>query len=486
MPPTNLARSLPQAGLQSRLLANELGMSIRHGGTQSEFGRSSASYTPSRKLLPRFDAVISQSLPFGLTGRVSRLSGLAVAAADFPAPLGAWCEIERQGQSPIRAEVVGLRDNETILLCESDMVGVRRGSLVSLTRSVPTIRVGKELLGRVLNGSGIPIDGRENTTHSDRIPFTSVPVTPLDRPRIETVLSTGVRTIDAFLTCGVGQRMGIFAGSGVGKSVLLGQISRHCSADVNVVVLIGERGREVREFIEDNLGSDGLAKSVVVAATSDESPLVRRRAAHVGSAIAEHFRELGHNVLLVVDSITRLALAQREIGLAAGEPPATRGFPPSVFSQLARVLERSGRTHRGSITGLYTVLVEGDDPQEPIADAVRGTLDGHIVLDRTLAEKGCFPAIDVLASLSRVMQEVVDDTHHRAAVEIRKVLAAYQQHADLISIGAYQNGSHPLVDVALRMQQALWNFRAQSRNEFDHFDTIRQHLLRLAEACRQR
>jgi flagellum-specific ATP synthase len=274
--------------------------------------------------------------------------------------------------------------------------------------------------------------------------------------------------------------LGIFAGSGVGKSVLLGQISRHSSADVNVVVLIGERGREVREFLEDNLGAEGLARSVVVAATSDESPLVRRRAASVGAALAEYFRDRGQNVLLVVDSITRLALAQREIGLAAGEPPATRGFPPSVFALLPRVLERSGRTAQGSITGLYTVLVEGDDPQEPIADTVRGILDGHVMLSRKLAERGHFPAIDLLSSLSRVMGDVVTREHLGAAAGVRRILAAYAQAEDLISIGAYQTGSRREVDVALRETDNLQRFLCQGRDEWTDWATLQRELVTLA------
>jgi FliI/YscN family ATPase len=292
-----------------------------------------------------------------------------------------------------------------------------------------------------------------------------------------------VRAIDALVTCGVGQRLGIFAGTGVGKSVLLGQLARGSSADVNVVVLIGERGREVREFIDDNLGPAGLARSVVVCATSDESPLLRRRAALLGASLAEAFRDRGRNVLLLVDSITRLALAQREIGLAAGEPPTTRGFPPSVFALLPRVLERSGRTRTGSITGLYTVLVEGDDPHDPIADAIRGTLDGHLILSRRLAELGHFPALDVLASLSRVMPDLVEPAHLREATQIRRVLAAVKQSEDLVAIGAYQPGSQKVVDVGLAQQAALAAFLCQARDETTGWPTLRARLAELARRC---
>ncbi|MCY2965312.1 MAG: FliI/YscN family ATPase [Planctomycetota bacterium] len=426
---------------------------------------------------------LARVVPFGLSGSVSRLSGLAVSATDFPAPLGAWCQIDRDGANPLRAEVVGFRDEETVLLCEGDLAGVRRGSRVSLTRSAPTLRVGAGLLGRVLDGSGRLLDGGTPPRLTDRVSFVPEVTSPLNRPRIESPLSTGIRAIDGFLSCGVGQRLGIFAGSGVGKSVLLGQIARRSSADVNVVVLIGERGREVREFLEENLGPEGMTRSVVIAATSDESPLIRRRAACVGSAVAEYFRDQGKNVLLVVDSITRLALAQREIGLAAGEPPATRGYPPSVFALLPRILERSGRTTSGSITGLYTVLVEGDDPNEPIADAVRGTLDGHVVLSRKLAHEGHFPAVDILASLSRVMSDIVPGGHKHAAGVIRKLLAAYHQAEDLISIGAYQSGSQRAVDLAIAHRQEILSFLCQERDEWTNWCELQQWLLTLADRC---
>ncbi len=309
-------------------------------------------------------------LPFALDGTVTRIVGLTVAAAGFPAPLGAICRIHREQGSPVDAAVVGFQGEETLLLAYGDLAGVRRGNRVTLLQSVPGARVGERLLGRVLDGRGRFIDNLPAPARPHRVPLHGKPMSPLGRPRIDAPLGTGVRVIDALLTCGKGQRLGIFSGSGVGKSTLLGQMARASSADVNVIVLVGERGREVREFLERDLGSEGLARSVVVVATSDEPALVRLNAAFLGTAVAEYFRDTRRDVLLMMDSVTRFALAQREIGLAAGEPPATRGYPPSVFALLPKLLERSGRTAQGSITGLYNVLVEADDANEPISDTV--------------------------------------------------------------------------------------------------------------------
>ena len=322
---------------------------------------------------------VRRILPVGLTGSVSKLVGLTVSVAGFPARWGRSVR-SRAERCPGAGEVVGFRDDETVLLPYGELAGVRRGNQVTLVQSAPGIRVGDRLLGRVLDGRGRFVDNMPPPPLPHRVGLDAVPTSPLRRPRINTPLGTGIRVIDAMLTCGKGQRLGIFAGSGVGKSVLMGQMARSSTADVNVVVLVGERGREVREFLEKDLGPEGLARSVVVAATSDEPALIRMRAAYVGTAIAEYFRDSGRDVLLMMDSVTRFALAQREIGLAAGEPPATRGYPPSVFALLPRLLERSGKTDQGSITGFYTVLVEADDANEPISDTVRGILDGHIML----------------------------------------------------------------------------------------------------------
>ncbi len=412
-----------------------------------------------------FAEQIRRMLPVGMRGRVVRIVGLTASVAGFPAPLGAMCAIQRDDGKTLAAEVIGFHNDETLVQPYGDLGGVRRGNTVELTQSTPGVRFGERLLGRVVNSFGAFIDGGPPVVLPHRTPLMRVPVSPLERPRIEEVLTTGVRVIDGLLTCGRGQRMGIFAGSGVGKSTLMGMLARESSAEVNVVVLVGERGREVREFIEKDLGPEGLARSVVVVATGDEPALMRLRAAYTGTAIAEAFRDAGKNVLLMMDSVTRFALAQREIGLAAGEPPATRGYPPSVFALLPRLLERSGRTVRGSITAFYTVLVEGDDTNEPISDTVRGILDGHIVLSRKLAQETHWPAIDVLQSISRSMSDIVSTEHRGASDRLKQLMAAYRQAEDLISIGAYQAGTNPRVDTAIRLRDDINRFLRQSNNE---------------------
>ncbi len=419
-------------------------------------------------------------LPFALDGTVTRIIGLTVAAAGFPAPLGAICRIHREQGSPVDGAVVGFQGEETLLLAYGDLAGVRRGNRVTLLQSVPGARVGERFLGRVLDGRGRFIDNAPPPARPHRVPLHGTPMSPLGRPRIDAPLGTGVRVIDALLTCGKGQRLGIFSGSGVGKSTLLGQMARASSADVNVIVLVGERGREVREFLERDLGPEGLARSVVVVATSDEPALVRLNAAFLGTAIAEYFRDTRRDVLLMMDSVTRFALAQREIGLAAGEPPATRGYPPSVFALLPKLLERSGRTAQGSITGLYNVLVEADDANEPISDTVRGTLDGHIMLSRKLAHQAHWPAIDPLTSISRSMNDVVSPEHRHAAESLKQLLAAYQQSEDLITIGAYQAGSSQLVDLAIKLREPIETFLRQSSTERVPFASAVDGLLRLA------
>jgi len=426
-------------------------------------------------------AQVGGILPVGLSGSVSRIVGLTVSVTGFPAPLGATCAIVRENGARLSGEVIGFRDDETLIMPYSDPGGIRRGNAVTLVQSAPGVRVGERLLGRVLDGRGRFVDNLPAPALPFRIGLHGAPTSPLRRPRIDAPLGTGVRAIDALLTCGKGQRLGIFAGSGVGKSVLIGQMARSSSADVNVVVLVGERGREVREFLEKDLGPRGLARSVVVVATSDEPALVRLRAAYVGTAVAEYFRDTGRNVLLMVDSVTRFALAQREIGLAAGEPPATRGYPPSVFALLPRLLERSGRTDRGSITGFYTVLVEADDANEPISDTVRGILDGHIMLSRKLAHQAHWPAIDVLSSISRSMPDVTTAEHRQCADSLKQLLAAYQENQDLISIGAYQAGSNPLVDAAIKMRDETLKFLRQELSEQVAFPAAVEGLARLAQ-----
>ncbi len=431
---------------------------------------------------------LKQILPYGLTGHVTKIVGLTVSVEGFPAPLGAICRILREHSTPVEAAVVGFEGENTLLLSYGELEGIRRGNKVTLVQSVPGVRVGESLLGRVIDGRGRFIDGFPPSARPHRVPLQAIATAPLNRPRIDAPLATGVRAIDALLTCGKGQRLGIFSGSGVGKSTLLGQMARSSSADVNVIILVGERGREVREFMERDLGPEGLARSVVIVATSNESALVRLNAAFLGTSVAEYFRDTGRDVLLMMDSVTRFALAQREIGLAAGEPPATRGYPPSVFSILPRLLERSGRNDRGSITGFYSVLVEADDANEPISDTVRGILDGHIMLSRKLAHQAHWPAIDVLASISRSMNDLVNHEHRTASNQIKQLLAAYQQSEDLISIGAYQHGSNPLVDVAIQMRDPINAFLRQAPSEESAYPQAIEGLMKLArmrEAVKQ-
>jgi len=427
-----------------------------------------------------FEEQLDHILTVGLTGGVTKIVGLTLSVAEFPAPLGSICRIQREHGRPIDAAVIGFRGDETLLLSYGSLSGVRRGNRVTLVQSVPGIRVGKRLLGRVIDGRGRYLDGFPSPALPHSASLHAEPPPALGRPRIDAPLGTGIRVIDGLLTCGKGQRLGIFSASGVGKSTLIGQIVRSSEADVNVIVLVGERGREVREFLERDLGPEGLARSVVVVATSDEPALVRLQAAFTGTAIAEYFRDQGNDVVLMMDSVTRFAVAQREIGLAAGEPPATRGYPPSVFAILPRLLERSGRNDRGSITGFYTVLVEADDENEPISDAVRGILDGHIMLSRKRAQQAHWPAIDPLASISRSMNDIVSADHRAAADSVRQLIAAYAQSEDLISIGAYQSGTNPLVDVAIQLQDPINRFLQQASSERVTLSDSIASLLKLA------
>lgn len=426
---------------------------------------------------------IETVLPTAMVGSVVRTEGLAAAVAGFPAPVGAVVQIDRIGQPPVEAEVIGFRDDLAIVYPLGEMSGVRHGNRVRLMRTRRLVRVGPELLGRVIDARGRVIDHRPQPLLATRVPLSSETPPATDRPRIDAPLSTGVRVIDGMLTCGLGQRIGIFSGSGVGKSVTLGMMARYTSADVTVVGLIGERGREVNDFLERDLGPQGRARSVVVVATSDQPALVRVQAALTATAVAEHFRDNGKNVLLIMDSVTRFALSQREIGLAAGEPPTTRGYPPSVFALLPRLVERAGRTPRGSITAFYSVLVEGDDTNEPVSDTVRGLLDGHVILSRKLASQAHWPAIDVLESISRLFPDIVPAEQRAAAQAIRELLSAYRDHEDLISIGAYRSGANPAVDAAISMREDIQKYLRQAIDERSSVESARAELLKLAQRC---
>lgn len=399
--------------------------------------------------LERYRQILSRLNTMKLNGKVSQVVGVVIESRGPAARLGEVCEIQvSRNAPPLLAEIVGFRENHVLLMPLGDMEGIGLGSDVIARGVSMKVRVGQGLLGRVLDGLGRPIDGLGPLETEDEMLVSRTPPSALKRQRIRESLAFGVKAIDGLLTCGRGQRIGIFAGSGVGKSTLLGMIARNTEADVNVIGLIGERGREVRDFLEKDLGPEGLAKSVVVVATSDQNALVRLKGAMVTTTIAEHFRDKGKDVMLMMDSVTRVAWAQREIGLAVGEPPTTRGYTPSVFALLPKLLERSGTAASGSITGLYTVLVEGDDMNEPVADSVRSTLDGHIVLSRDLAHRNHYPAIDILASVSRLMPDIVPEEHLKAAGRLRDLLATYKSAEDLINIGAYADGSNPKIDYA--------------------------------------
>ena len=401
-------------------------------------------------------------------GKVQSVVGLLVEARGLNAAVGELCYIyspDDPNVPEIKAEVVGVRDGTTVLMPLEKTVGLRSGCLVRRSALPLTVDVGDALLGRVVDANVHPLDKKGPLALPDEQPVHQDPPSPLERQLIDTQLPTGIRTIDAFLPLGKGQRIGIFAGSGVGKSTLLGMIARNAQADINVVALIGERGREVREFISDSLGPEGLARSIVIAVTGEKAAMSRVKGAGVALAIAEYFRDRGNDVLLMMDSITRVAMAQREIGLAVGEPPTTRGYTPSVFAELPRLLERAGPDSNGSITGIFTVLVEGDDMSEPVSDAVRGTVDGHIVLSRDLAQSNHYPAIDVLQSVSRLMNRIASPEHQAAAEEARRLLASYRQVEDLVNVGAYERGSDPETDRAINAYPALVDFLQQGTSE---------------------
>ncbi|MDR3234236.1 MAG: FliI/YscN family ATPase [Planctomycetaceae bacterium] len=425
------------------------------------------------------DGHIQTILPLSLTGTVVQTQGMTIAAAGFPSPVGSVAEIERDAASSnagkLFAEVIGFKDDITILYPYSDITGVRRGNRIKLVKTLPWLNVGESLLGRIINAEGKAVDALPHPVLPDRIRFDNLPPSASSRPRINAILSTGIRAIDGMLTCGRGQRLGIFAGSGVGKSVTLGMIARYTDADVIVIGLIGERGRELNDFIERDLGAEGLKKSVVIVTTSDEPALMRVRAPMTAMAIAEYFRDQGKNVLVMMDSLTRFAMAQREIGLAAGEPPTTKGYPPSVFAMLPKLVERAGRSEKGTITAFFTVLVEGDDNNDIIGDTVRGLLDGHIWLSRKLSTRGHYPAIDPIESISRLMPDICSAEHLKAARAMRKLLGVYFDNEDLISIGAYRSGSNPEIDRAIKMKPLIDQFLQQNVSEMSPLnDTVKK------------
>jgi len=417
--------------------------------------------------LTKYYTTLDASTPITARGIVTKVVGLVTESKGPVSRLGSICEIYPKGDLPtVSAEVLGFKEDRVLLMPLGELRGISPGSPVVATQQRAVVGVGKGLLGRVIDGLGNPMDGKGPIVIEDEYPIYANPINPLLRKRIQQPLDTGIRAINGLLTIGRGQRVGIFSGSGVGKSVLLGMIARKTNAEVNVIALIGERGREVNDFIEKELGEKGLKKSVVVVATSDHLPLIRMRGAFIATAVAEYFRDQGSQVLLMMDSVTRFAMAQREIGLATGEPPATKGYTPSVFTLLPKLLERTGTfANRGTITGLYTVLVEGDDMNDPVADAVRSILDGHIILSRELAIQNQYPAIDVLRSISRVMDDIISQNQMKYSRIFKKTLADYRKSEDLINIGAYVEGSNPETDYAIKMIEKLKNFLKQDSEE---------------------
>lgn len=432
------------------------------------------------KLLDDFKNVVNQVSSIQMTGRVTKVIGLVLESEGPKAKIGEVCVLKnRLGQEVSKSEIVGFRDNIILSMVLGDVDELSPGMEIAATGDTLKVNVGDGLLGRVVDGLGNPIDGKGKLNTNARRTIYAVPPNPLQRKRITETLSTGIRAIDGLLTLGKGQRLGIFAGSGVGKSTLLGMIARNTSADINVIALIGERGREVREFIEKDLGAEGLERSIVVVATSDAPSLVRVKAALVATSIAEYFRDRGLDVMLMMDSATRLAMAQREVGLTIGEPPTTKGYTPSVFSVLQKTMERAGTSELGSITGLYTVLVEGDDFNEPVSDAVRGILDGHIVLSRKLAAMRHYPAIDVLQSISRVKGDIISDQHNIASGQLIELMATYAGAEDLISVGAYHKGSNPKIDKAIMMHDVINEFLKQKIHESMTFSETEDLLLNI-------
>lgn len=426
----------------------------------------------SAEIRNRLNARLENSNPYKMSGKLTKVVGLVLESDGPKAPIGEICLLkDRNGKVVSRSEIVGFKDGNKILsMVLGDLEDISPGMEVVATGTKLSVQVGDSLLGRVLDGLGKPIDGLDPLLTTEKKSIYSKPPNPLTRKRISDVVSTGIKAIDGLLTIGKGQRMGIFAGSGVGKSTLLGMIARNTSADINVIALIGERGREVREFIEKDLGPEGLKRSIVIVATSDSPSLMRVKSALLATAVAEYFRDKGLDVMLMMDSATRLAMAQREVGLTIGEPPTTKGYTPSVFGLLQRTMERAGTSDKGSITGLYTILVEGDDMNEPISDTSRGILDGHIVLSRRLASMGHYPAIDVLESVSRLKNDITNDEHKKASIKIQQLMAAYRSSEDLISVGAYQRGTNKRTDEAIEKIDQINDFLTQEIYEASNFE----------------
>ncbi len=431
----------------------------------------------------RYENILAKVDPLKYSGKVAMITGLTVESTGPAVQIGEMCNIySLKGDTHISGEVVGFKNKSVLLMPYGSLSGVGPGSRVVSTNRSLTVPVNEQMTGRILDGMGNPFDEGDPIHPTDFYPVDNLPPNPLTRPRITEILPLGVRAIDGLLTCGRGQRIGIFAGSGVGKSTLLGMIARNARSDINVISLIGERGREVRDFIEKDLKAEGLARSIIVVATSDQPALVRYKSAMVSTSIAEYFRDRGANVLLMMDSLTRYAMAQREIGMAVGEPPVSRGYTPSVFTVMPKLLERTGNSAKGSITALYTVLVEGDDLNEPITDTARGILDGHIVLSRALANRNHYPAIDVLASVSRLMPDIVDRKHYDSANMVKSLMAVHKDAQDLINIGAYRAGSNPEIDLAIKMNPAINDILRQRVEDFCPYDETIKMVLKIGES----
>lgn len=422
--------------------------------------------------------IIKKMDPIKVKGKVTRMVGSVIESLGPNASTGELCYLySPENQRKICAEVVGFRDDKILLMPVEETQGIKTGISVVACGHPFAVKVGRKLLGRVIDGLGKPIDKKGPIITGEERPIYNAAILPLERKTIRSPFSTGVRAIDGLLACGKGQRLGIFSGSGVGKSLLLGRIAKYSQASVNIIALIGERGREVQNFLEKSLGEKGLEKSVVVAVTSDQPALLRVKGAFLATTIAEYFRDQGLDVLLMMDSVTRFAMAQREIGVALGEPPATKAYPPSVYALLPKLLERSGASSQGSITGLYTVLVEGDDMNEPISDAVRSILDGHVTLSRRLASRDHYPAIDILDSISRLMIDIVSPEHRKASQKLRRVLSVYEEAEDLVNIGAYVKGSNPEIDYALQMINKVNNYLRQDIDDYASYSETVSRLI---------